>query len=382
MGIHAHSQAQKDPLRVLIVGAGVAGLEAVLALHEMAGEKVALTLLAPDEHFVYRPLSVYQAFLSARPRNYPLVKLLGNVGVVHVQESFRWLDHATRTVHTDAGTELRYDAAILALGARRRPRFAHAVTIDDAQLGEQLRPLLDELDRTQSLSVAMVVPSRPHWPLPIYELALMTAGRAQKLGRDWKITIVTPEDSALEAFGTPASDAVATVLAEAGVELVTSQTAQIHEPHKVSLYPSGHDLYADAIYALPELYGPSVPGVPTDAERGFISVDPTGAVKGLDCLYAVGDAVDFPLKFGGLAAQQADTAAKAIAARAGADVRPTPLQATVRGVLLGTDHPLYMQAQVSYLHGIRSEVDSHPLWDSADKLSARYLTDHLAAVPA
>ena len=35
------------PFRVLIVGGGVAGLEAALALRELAGERVATTLLAP-----------------------------------------------------------------------------------------------------------------------------------------------------------------------------------------------------------------------------------------------------------------------------------------------------------------------------------------------
>ena len=44
-------------------------------------------------------------------------------------------------------------------------------------------------------------------------------------------------------------------------------------------------------------------------------------------MYAAGDASDFPIKHGGLASQQADAAAEAIAALAGADVRAAAVRA-------------------------------------------------------
>ena len=59
---------------------------------------------------------------------------------------------------------------------------------------------------------------------------------------------------------------------------------------------------------IPVLEGRRIPGVPTDA-RGFVPVDEHGAVIGLPDVWAVGDATTFPLKQGGLAAQQADAAA-------------------------------------------------------------------------
>ena len=46
------------PLRVLVAGGGVAGLEALLALTDMAAARVDITLLSPQEDFVYRPLAV------------------------------------------------------------------------------------------------------------------------------------------------------------------------------------------------------------------------------------------------------------------------------------------------------------------------------------
>ena len=39
------------------------------------------------------------------------------------------------------------------------------------------------------------------WQLPLYELALMTAGRAYDMNIELPITIITPEDSPLAIFG-------------------------------------------------------------------------------------------------------------------------------------------------------------------------------------
>jgi sulfide:quinone oxidoreductase len=59
----------RTPPNVVIAGGGVAGLEALLALRALAADRVDLTLIAPDDHFAYRPLAVAQPFaLGASPR--------------------------------------------------------------------------------------------------------------------------------------------------------------------------------------------------------------------------------------------------------------------------------------------------------------------------
>ena len=47
-----------SPLRVVIAGGGVAGLETLMGLRGLAGDRVALTLLAPEDQLIYRPLTV------------------------------------------------------------------------------------------------------------------------------------------------------------------------------------------------------------------------------------------------------------------------------------------------------------------------------------
>lgn len=51
-----------EPFHTVIAGGGVAGLEAALALRELAAEQVATTLLTPSRDFVYRPMTVLEPF--------------------------------------------------------------------------------------------------------------------------------------------------------------------------------------------------------------------------------------------------------------------------------------------------------------------------------
>ncbi len=64
--------------------------------------------------------------------------------------------------------------------------------------------------------------------------------------------------------------------------------------------------------ALPRLRGPRIGGIPQTFD-GFVPVDSFGMVSGTQDVYAAGDITTFPVKQGGIAAQQADAAAEAIA---------------------------------------------------------------------
>ena len=112
------------PFRVVIAGGGVAGLEAALALRELAGDRVATTLLAPAREFVYRPMSVREPFAYSAAHHYPLDEITRDIGADFVHDAFKWLDPDQRVVHTDAGETLEYDALLLAPGRCSRPASA------------------------------------------------------------------------------------------------------------------------------------------------------------------------------------------------------------------------------------------------------------------
>ena len=116
----------------------------------------------------------------------------------------------------------------------------------------------------------------------------------------------------------------------------------------------------DRIVAMPRLTGPSLPGLAAHA-HGFVPIDAHCAVPGTaGRVFAAGDATAFPVKHGGLAAQQADTAAAAIARLAGADTDPTPFSPQIRGKLLTGGRPLYLSARLVGSHGFESEVSETP----------------------
>jgi sulfide:quinone oxidoreductase len=368
--------ADGDPsgdFEVVIAGGGVAALEAMLALRTLGGSRVAIKLLAPDTEYRYRPLAVREPFSSAHTTEYPLSDLAACADAELVADSFKWLDPDGRTVHTRHGRRLQYDAVLLALGARQHPRFRDALTLDDGRLGEQLASFVARIDEGSIGSVAFVVPSLPIWSLPAYELALMTANRAHTGGHRITVMLITPEDAPLAALGVNASAEVGRLLAQANVTTVTSANCQIREPGKIEIYPLRRSFEVDEIIALPELYAPAVPGVPTSAERGFITIDQYGAVRGLRRVYAAGDITDTPVKHGGLSAEQADVAAQAIAALAGAPVEPRPTRPALHVMLLGAARPLFIRSQMLGDHGVDLEISESPLWDPVGKLHAEYL---------
>jgi sulfide:quinone oxidoreductase len=369
----------QNPAKVLIAGGGVAALEATLALRELAGERVEITLLAPEPEFVYRPLRVREPFGYPLAQHYPLDEIASDLGVELRQDAYRWLDPAAQVVHTEGGDTLEYDALLLAMGAVLRPRFRHALTIDDRQLDEQLHGLIQDLEGGYIKKLAFIAPSPMPWPLPLYELALMTARRASDMGVQVSITLATPEDAPLAVFGTTVSDAVGGLLEDNGILTLTSCHCETPEPGQVAIRPGERRLYVDRIVALPELFGPPTRGVPRSAAGGFISVDPHGKVDGLERVFAAGDATSFPVKHGGIAAQQADTAAQTIAAFAGAPVEPKPFHPVIRAILLGAAKPLYLSAHVTGGHGSSSEISETPTWSPPTKIAARYLSTYLEA---
>lgn len=370
-----------EPFRVVIAGGGVAGLEAALALRDLADGRVALTLLAPDPEFVYRPMTVREPFAYGTAQRYPLEPIAREAGVELLRDAFAWVDTDARVAHTAAGAELAYDALVLALGAHARPRYEHALTIDDRRMDELLHGLLQDVEGGYVHKLAFVVPARMAWPLPTYELALMTAARAYDANVELAVTIVTPEESPLAIFGPGASTAVAQLLAQAGIETVTSAYAEVPRAGLVVVNPGERHLEVDRIVALPELYGPAVRGLRTSS-HGFIPVDVHSRVRGVERVYAAGDAVDFAVKQGGISAQQADAAAESIAALAGAPIEPQPFHPLIHGLLLTGGEPRYLTARLTGGHGFSSELTDTPTWSPPVKISARYLAPALQRLDA
>ncbi|HET9738352.1 MAG TPA: FAD-dependent oxidoreductase [Solirubrobacteraceae bacterium] len=349
---------------IVIAGGGVAGLEALLALRAMAGDRVRLTLISPDTDFTYRPLAVAEPFGLGHAHRVPLARFAEDADAELVRDAVVGVDDGAGEVRLRDRGSRPYDALLAALGGRPVVGVEGASTWWPGGDSETYGGLLRDIDEGYAKRVAIVIPPGAVWPLPAYELALMTAGEAGEMGHsDVQVTVVTPERAPLALFGEEAGDALAEELREAGVALVTGAVARGGGGGLV-LEPSGDRLDVQRVFAVPRIVGPAVEGLPADDE-GFIVTGDDGRVKGTERTWAAGDGIVSPIKFGGLATHQARVAAAGIARAAGVDDVPDPGEPVLHGRLL-------VGHRTRRLRG-RGDAEAAPLWWPQGKIAGEYL---------
>ena len=360
-------------MRVLIAGAGVAGLEAALALRELALDLADVELVAPEHDFVYRPLAVAAPFQMGEVRRFPLHTLVADAGATLHQGTVASVDTERAVLTTGEGDELDYDALLLALGARPLTAVEGALTFRGPQDADEIARVLERARSGSIERIVFAVPRDVTWPLPLYELALHTKVHLADAGVEAAVEIVTPEAVPLELFGVGAGESMRELLEVRGVGLGLQTNPLAVEDGSLRV-EHGEPIRADVVVALPRLEGPRLEGVPHD-EAGFIEVDEHCRLKGFDDVWAAGDLTSFPIKQGGLAAQQADTAAESIAARAGADVKAQPFKPLLRGLLLTGLSPRFLRTEP----GTEDfSFDTEPLWWPPSKIVGRHLAPFLA----
>jgi sulfide:quinone oxidoreductase len=295
---------------------------------------------------------------------------------LHV-DSLARVEPEDRRVGLASGIDLPYDALIVAVGARRRDWLEGALHFGGAADVAAFRALLERLESGSVQRLSFVNPAAVSWTLPLYELALLTASRlAERHVIGAELTIVTPEADPLVVFGPTASRMLRNLLGDRGIALKAGAYAEKIQDGKLHLHPSA-TLEVDGVVTLAQLEGPALPGLPFDA-TGFIAVDEHSRVTGLQDVYAAGDGTTFPVKQGGIATQQADAAAEAIAAQLGAALTPSPIRPTLRGMLLTGIAPTYMRAQIAGTTGDSFQTAHNPLWWPPSKIAGRYLAPYLA----
>ena len=367
----------RGPTKVTIVGGGVAALEALIALRRLAEERVVLELITPRPEWAYRPLAAAEPFGLGEAKIYGLVQIARDHDAAIHLAGVQSVDSGAHTVTTWDGRILSYEILVLAVGADPTVAVPGSVIVKGPGYTSRFRSVLRELDERRIRRVAFAVPAGASWPLPLYELALMTAAHAAERGlRKLELSLITPEEEPLQVFGPPASSAVRTLLEERGVEFHGGHSPHSARDGELVLVP-GPNIAADRVVSLPRMRGPFLEGLPHDAD-GFLHTDLHGLVEGEADVYAAGDATTSPIKQGGLATQQADAVAEAIAARVGAPVDPRPFRPVLRGLLLTGAAPEFMRAEVSGGADHPPVASTHALWWPPSKIAARWLAPYLA----
>lgn len=327
--------------RVLIAGAGVAGLEAALALQDLGGDRVDVALHDPSKEFAYRPFGIGEPYGTTRAFRYDLRRLSQLCGASLRTSAIAAVEPERRIAITRDGERVLYDHLIVATGARMLWAVPGAATYwgvaDEGRVGD----LLAEL-RSGSLNrLALTMPAGHSWILPLYELALLAASVLEKTANDrTRITVVTPEPSPLEVFGPRAAEQTSALLAERRIDVITGVRPVSFAEGRLRIDP-GEDVDADAVITLPRLEGRVIDGVPRD-EDGFVPIDEHGGAVGLERVYAAGDVSSLSFKQGPFATQQADAVAEAIAATLGAGITPRAAGPRMRAVLWTGQGPRYL----------------------------------------
>jgi sulfide:quinone oxidoreductase len=358
-----------SPFDVVIAGGGIAALEALLGVRELAPEAVRIQLLAPEREFVHRPMFVAEPFGIGEAQRVELAEVAADHGAGLRRGALESVDTTGRTLLTSEGDEVRYDALLVAVGARPVPAVPGALTFGDPSEREFFTALLDQLGRRPGEQLAFLVPPEVKWSLAAYELALLTASHLEERAAEHaKVAVVTHEEAPLEIMGTDAAHALRELLRSARVGVETSAVVTSFESGRVQLADGG-SIRSDHAVALPALEAPTVDGLP-QRWRGFMPTDTRMHVAGLDRVWAAGDVTWFPIKQGGLAAQQAEVAAKAIAAAAGARVPAASFRPQLRAALVTGAVPLLLE---------RADLDAGSTWWPPAKAAGHYLGPYLAS---
>jgi sulfide:quinone oxidoreductase len=380
------ARPDRDPARVVIAGAGIAGLEAALALQRFAPGRAAVELIDSRERFRFAAAATGRAFGLGSGIDVRLSSLAARAGAGLRPGRLVAVDPLRHVAMLAGGELVTYDVLVVAVGARAEPQLAEALTFTGHRESGELQALIDAMAATAArggrTDLAFVVPASCGWPLPAYELALLARAGLDERGHPdpGRITIVTAEETPLGLFGPEASAQVASSLREARVEVVPRSVVRDWRWGRLEL-AGAEPLDADRVIALPALRGPGIEGLPSDA-HGFVRSAPDGTVPGAPDVWAVGDAGGFPVKQGGIACQQADAAAAAIARGLGAEVGEMPFEPVLRGWMWDGAGGRFLRAD---LRGGRDEspgaTDDRPLWWPVAKVACRFLTPVLQGAP-
>ena len=315
------SDRPDGPTRIVVLGAGFAGLELTTRLSDEFRDDVEIVLIDQSDAFVFGFSKLDVMFGRAVPEEvrHPYADIV-KPGVRFVQTAIRSIDPGSRTVQTDAGA-FEADVLVVALGADLDP----AATPGLQEGGHEFYTVAggfaarEVLERFNGGRVIIGVLSTPYkCPPAPSETALLLHEQLVARGLRERSEIALVID-----FGRPippspaASAALLEVFAERGIEWHASrEVCELDPGRNVAILRDGGEMPYDLFLAVPVHRAPVVvaeAGLTTD---GWIKIDPVTFETAFPGVYAIGDvaAVGTP-RAGVFAEGHAAIAAQHIAAR-------------------------------------------------------------------
>jgi NADH dehydrogenase FAD-containing subunit len=312
------------PAHVVVLGGGFGGLETAFDLRLIAGDRARITIVSDQDHFVFRPNSIYVPFgLDPERLKVPLARPARRKDIELIRGTADQIDPESREVRVD-DHPVSYDYLVIATGSGMRseeiPGLAENAistwTSDDMmRLRRGFQELADAAARGERRRVVFLVPPNNKCAGPLYEIVLMLETWLRRKGARETIEIVwtTCEQSYIQAFGPRLHEVVTGEFERRGIVGHHDWVVEQVDPDAVH-YSGGEQLEYDLLVAFPPYIASTpFPGLKAD-DRGFLATD-LASRRLVDHpeIFAVGDAGDFPIKQAFLAFLQADAAAANLA---------------------------------------------------------------------
>jgi len=313
----------------LVIGGGFAGLEAAIRLSKT---DLDVTLVSDRPFLWMYPTSIWVATGEVAPEDACL-----DLGSVARRHGFKFREGrvesvrgAARAVRID-GEEVRADYVLIGIGGGRMAAegIEHTHTISGAPGStEAFRDALEALLDKRSGRIAMGFGGNPKDPSavrggPGFELMFNVDTMLRRRGvRDnFELTFFAPMPSPGARMGKKAVEAVEQMFRKLGIQTRYGQKITGFAQGGAVLFEDGSRLESDLTMFIPAVDGHPIikaSDLPRN-DAGFVEIDETCAVKGVDGIYAIGDAaaIDGPpwrAKQGHLAEVMARVAASNIAA--------------------------------------------------------------------
>lgn len=308
-------------IRVLVLGASFAGIEAATEAARLLGDRGSVTVIDQSDYFLFRPSLPWVIFDRRRPAEItvPLSPLLRRRGVEFVHDRVVGIDPKANFVATRKGA-WPYDYLVIALGSTAPPHALASLArhgFSPMWLEETIR-LRDALRQFRGGHIVFSRHPGSSLLCPAYEsvFQLVQYLRERGLRERTRITFISDEERPYQVSGAAGSRYVERWLQREGIRFVKSNFVEEAGPGYVRL-SDGETLPADIFVFLPPNQGPDVVKQVrnlTDA-GGFVLTNRHMQTHAHVNVYAAGDIVAFPGPKSGLIAEtQGRIAARNIAA--------------------------------------------------------------------